>query len=183
MSSSSGSESAASSRLQADLVIGGLTAVIFALYVWFDLREGMRGADLATTRLASIAKYERRFGVSFAVGMIGLDLLLAYASASLMHLSFAQARSRRRSAASAGSCAVGGSVVMGWFAFACPTCPLPILNTLGVTFFASSLPLYGLEFKILAIVVVVASYVWLRRRVRRAEAPVINSTAAGTVIA
>jgi hypothetical protein len=152
------------SRVRAGTAITVLTVVIFAVYLWFDLREGMRGANLATTRLASIAKYERNFGLPYAVGMLGLDLMLAFASATMMHLSFVQIRQRRRAGSSVGSCAVGSSVIMGWFAFGCPTCPLPILNTLGTTFFAASLPLYGLEFKLLALVVVVASYLWLRRR-------------------
>lgn len=137
--------------------------VLFAIYLVFDLREGGRNADLTTTRVVTPGKYGRSFGDLFLTGMIILDALLALVSAILLVQSYRMLKARREGAA-AGACTTGGSLLLGFFAFACPGCPLPILASLGVTFFATSLPLYGLEFKLLALIGVFLMLVWIRRR-------------------
>ncbi|WP_203907385.1 hypothetical protein [Rhizocola hellebori] len=126
--------------------------MIFGLYMWFDMREGGREADLTTTKLGTFSGYTEYFGLPYLTGMIVLNVLLAVTAAVLMVQSFRLLKARR-AAARSGVCTVGGGLLLGFSAFACPGCPLPLLATLGTTFFAASLPLYGLEFKIVTLII------------------------------
>jgi hypothetical protein len=109
------------------------------------------------------------FGKVFFTSMIVLDALLAIASAILMVQSYRMLRTRR-AAGAAGAATTGGSLLLGFFAFGFPGCPLPLLATLGVTFFATSLPLYGLEFKLLSLAIVLLVLVYVRRK-QRGDSP------------
>lgn len=143
-----------------------LSVVLFAVYMVFDLREGGRQASLATTEVVTPGRYGNLFGNLFLTGMIILDALLAVASAILLVQSYRMLKARR-DGGTTGACSTGGSLLLGFFTFACPGCPLPVLGSLGVTFFATSLPLYGLEFKILALLLVVGALVYIQRRMTR----------------
>jgi hypothetical protein len=66
-----------------------------------------------------------------------------------------------------GACSVGASTLIGYGLFACPSCPVLLLGTLGVAFWATSLPLYGLELKLLALALLAGAFVWMRRREQR----------------
>jgi hypothetical protein len=144
-----------------------LSIVLFAVYLLFDLREGGPTASLTTTHLASVPRYAKLFGVPFTAGMVVLDVLLAVVGAVLMVQSFRMVKAYR-SARRAGVCTLGTSLLVGFSAFACPGCPLPLLATLGTTFVATSLPLYGLEFKILALAITGLMLWWVLRIERRA---------------
>ena len=140
-----------------------LAVVLFGVYLVFDLREGGPTADLGTTEIVTPGRYGQLFGQLFLTGMIVLDALLALVSAILLVQSYRMLKARRDGGGT-GACTTGGSLLLGFLTFACPGCPLPVLASLGVTFFATSLPLYGLEFKLLALALVVAALVWIRRR-------------------
>jgi len=143
-----------------------LAVVLFAVYMLFDLREGGRNASLTTTKIVSPGRYGELFGGLYLTGMIVLNVLLSLVSAILMVQSYRMLKARR-DGATTGACTTGGSILVGFLAFACPGCPLPLLGTLGITFFATSLPLYGLEFKLVALAMVAGALVWIRRRMTR----------------
>jgi hypothetical protein len=143
-----------------------VSIVLFAIYMVFDLREGGRTANLKTTELATLPAYVKHFGGWYVAGMIGLNLALAVLGAVLVVQSYRLLKARR-AAARTGACTVGASLLIGFSAFACPGCPLPLLATLGTAFFATSLPLYGLEFKVLALLLNVGALFWLTRSRRR----------------
>jgi hypothetical protein len=140
--------------------------VLFGVYLLFDLREGGREADLTTTEIVGPGRYGVLFGDPFMIGMVVLDVLLALASAILLVQSYRMVRARRKGGA-AGACTTGGSLLLGFCTFACPGCPLPVLASLSITFAATSLPLYGLEFKLLALAMAVGVLIWIRRRQSR----------------
>lgn len=140
-----------------------IAIVLFGIYLWFDLRAGGRNNTLTTTKLTTPADLWSSMGGLFLISMIVLNVVLALVSAILLVQSYRMIRARREGGA-AGACTTGGSLLLGFFAFSCPSCSLPILATIGVTFAATSLPLYGLEFKLLALIGVFLMLVWLRRR-------------------
>lgn len=140
----------------------GLSTVMFGIYMAMDMREGGRQADLTTTKLGTFSGYAEYFGLPYLIGMIALNALLAVTAAVLMVQSFRLLKARR-AAASSGVCTVGGGLLLGFSAFACPGCPLPLLATLGTTFFATSLPLYGLEFKLITLVITGSMLFWVLR--------------------
>jgi hypothetical protein len=140
--------------------------VVLAAYLFFDLREGGETANLFSLGLVTPAAYAHEFGWTYVIGMIALDVLLATTSAILMVQSYRAFRARRDGGTGA-ACSSGGSMLLGFCTFACPGCPLPILGSFGVTFFATSLPLYGLEFKVLALLLVIGALVWIQRQQKR----------------
>jgi hypothetical protein len=150
-------------------IITVLAMGLFVLYMFFDLREAP-GQNLGTTKMGTVADFAHSFGLWYAVGFVALDAVLAVASAILMVQSYQMVRARLM-AGRTGACTVGTGVVIGFGAFGCPGCTVPVLGTLGMTLAASSLPLDGLEFKIAALIIVALGFWWLRRRANRAKSP------------
>lgn len=153
------------SRLPETVATAGIAIVLFFVYVLFDLREGGPHASLATTEITRPTHYATfmKGGAFWLASMYVLDAILAVVAAFLLVQSIRAIR-QRLSGGGVGTCSIGSTVLLGFATFACPACPLPILGSLGVFFLASTLPLGGLEFKLLAILIVVASLVWFRRR-------------------
>jgi len=153
------------SRVPEAAATAGIAIVLFLVYVIFDLREGGRNASLATTEITRPTHYAAfmKGGAVWLAGMYVLDAVLAVVAAFLLVQSIRAIR-QRLSGGGVGACSIGSTVVLGFTCFACPACPLPILGSLGVFFLASTLPLGGLEFKLLAILIVAAALFWFRRR-------------------
>jgi hypothetical protein len=152
-------------RVPDALAVAGIAIVLFIVYVVFDLREGGEKASLTTTRIVGPTRYLEFMSGAWLVGMYVLDAVLAVLAAVLLVRSFHAIRQRLRGGGVA-ACSTGSTVLVGFAAFACPACPLPLLGTIGVSFFASTLPLGGLEFKLLAILIVAAALFWYWRRER-----------------
>lgn len=146
------------------LAVAVLAALFLTMYLFFDLREGGRNQTVLSHRLTNLGSIQERYGTWFVAGMLVLDVLLAVGAAMLLVRSYQAIRARRHGGTEA--CSVGASTLIGFGLFACPSCPIPILGTLGVAFWATSLPLYGLEFKLLALALTAGTFVWLRRRER-----------------
>lgn len=139
----------------------------FALYTFFDLREGGPDASLSTTRLGTPDFYIEAFGAPFFYGSVVLNLALSAASAVLLVLSVAMYQHRR--AFTGAACSTAAPVLLGFAVFGCPGCVMPIAGSLGATFFATSLPLFGLEFKVISLLVVGGTLVWISRRMMTLE--------------
>lgn len=139
----------------------------FALYTFFDLREGGRDSDLTTTRLGTPEFYIDAFGAPFFYGSVVLNTALAVLSAVVVVSSIALYRKRRAFAGAA--CSTAAPVLLGFAVFGCPGCVMPIAGSLGATFFATSLPLFGLEFKVISLLMVGGALFWMSRRMSRLE--------------
>jgi hypothetical protein len=164
-STASGGSVRSAPRVPDALAIAGISVALFIVYVVFDLREGGAKASLTTTRIVGPTRYLEFMSGAWLVGMYLLDGVLAILAAILLVRTFHAIR-QRVNGAGVGACSTGSTVLVGFAAFACPACPLPILGTIGVSFFASTMPLGGLEFKLLAILIVVAAIAWYWRRER-----------------
>lgn len=148
--------------LTAALGLGFLT-----LYTFFDLREGGRESNLTTTRLGTPGFYIDAFGAPFFYGSVVLNVALSTISAILIVLSIAMYRRRRELTGAA--CSTAAPVILGFAVFGCPGCVMPIAGSLGASVFATSLPLFGLEFKVMSLLVVGGALFWMSRRMRRFE--------------
>jgi len=145
----------------------GLGIAFFALYTFFDLREGGRDSNLTTTRLGTPEFYIEAFGAPFFYGSVVLNVALSVLSAILVALSIALYRKRQAFAGAA--CSTAAPVLLGFAVCGCPGCVMPIAGSLGATFFATSLPLFGLEFKVASLLVVVGALFWMSRRIAKVE--------------
>src|SRR5262245_21884210 len=115
------------SRVPGWVSVGGIAVVLFVVYVVFDLREGGAKASLATTRIVAPTHYLAFMSGAWLVGMYVLDAVLAVAAAALLVQSYRTVR--QRLGGGVGACSTGSTVLLGFFAFACPACPLPLLGT------------------------------------------------------
>src|SRR2546423_6719329 len=153
-----------SATLRMDVVPVGLIAVVlFVGYLLFDLRSGGAHQTLLTTKLTTFAGLQEMRGGLWLATMFALDLVLAVFSAALIVRSYRAIR-QRAAGGGAAACSTGSTMLLGVAVFTCPGCTVPLLGTLGVTFIASTLPLGGLEFKLLGILVLAATWVWFQRR-------------------
>lgn len=141
-----------------------LGIAFFALYTFFDLREGGPDASLTTTRLGTPDFYIEAFGAPFFYGSVVLNIALSIVSAILVVMSIAMYQHRR--AFTGAACSTAAPVLLGFAVFGCPGCVMPIAGSLGATFFATSLPLFGLEFKVISLLVVAGALVWMSRRMK-----------------
>jgi uncharacterized iron-regulated membrane protein len=146
-------------------LVAALTLLFLALSTFFDLREGGRQASLTTTRLATPGFYAQHFGALYAYGSIVLNVLTSLLSALLIALAVANWRARTAVAGGA-ACSTAATTALGFAVFGCPGCYMPLAGTLGVAFFAKALPLQGLEFKVLSLLILAGTLLWLARRVR-----------------
>lgn len=139
-----------------------LSVLFFAFYMILDLREGGRSTNLLTHQLGTPQFYIEAFGAWFFYGAVILNAALAFASSMLIVASFEKFQSRR--AKNGALCSIGATLVFGFAVFGCPGCIMPLFGTLGLAVFANSLPLFGLEFKLLSLVIILATLIWVLRR-------------------
>lgn len=149
-------------RPRSGRILLATAAVLLAFFTFLDLREGGLETTVLTTRLATPAFYVETFGAGFVYGSVILNLALALAIGTLVAVTVGNYHEARATAGAA--CSASASVVLGVAVFGCPGCVLPIAGTFGLTFFATSLPLLGLEFKVLSLLMVLVTVAWVVRR-------------------
>jgi hypothetical protein len=144
----------------------GLSVVLFGVYSWFDLRAAGLRSSLTTTEVTTFDGLVAEQGMAWVVVMVVLNALLAVTAAVLVVESFRLVKARR-SAAATGACTAGGGLLLGLSTFGCPSCTIPLLGTLGLTFAASSLPFAGLEFKVIGLAITSGILYWMLRPARQ----------------
>jgi Na+/H+-translocating membrane pyrophosphatase len=143
----------------------GLTLVFWGLYTFFDLRQGGTHLTIFSTHLEPFQYFVSHFGAAYVMLRIVLDVLIALCSAMALSLTIDQYRSDNRFLASS-VCSTGGTVLFGLAVFGCPSCVVPIAGTFGLLFSSSTLPLFGFEFKIIALLASLGMLLWLLHRVK-----------------
>jgi hypothetical protein len=164
MESSLAADARSSRRpLSAYLGIPAVALVLFVLYAALDLRAGGPHATIGTTNLTTWGGLYKMVGPAYVVGALVLDAAIAITTAVLLTTSWLAIR-RRRAEGSLAACSASTTILIGLAFFTCPMCTVPIVGTLGLTFASMSLPLFGLEFKVVALVVALGTLLWLRSR-------------------
>lgn len=147
----------------------GTGAVAFlVVYLLFDFREGGKASNLGTIKFGSAEGYIKNFGASWFWTMIVSDVVLAVLASLVITVAVATYRRPR-----SGTCAaysVGAATVLAFATFGCPGCLLPLAGTVGATLFANALPLFGFEFKIVTMIVLLGGLFWQTRSSRLIEA-------------
>lgn len=150
-----------------------LSAAFFVPYYALSMRK-QKPTTLAAVKLGPASYDIAHFGALWFWGNVALDGALAVMNAVLVVWVIRALADRRRARAAArgagaGTGGVMGALVIAFTTFGCPTCTVPLAGTLGVGFFASTLPLLGTELKLLAAVPLAVSLVVLARSRRRAS--------------
>ena len=138
-----------------------LTAFLsYALYI-LSLRSAGEHTTIATMTQSSVGFWLKQFGLGYVVGTLSLDVI----NGLLISMMIVLAISSRAPARSGATCS-SASVLVGVFTAGCPSCVVPLAGTFGLVFFAGSLPLLGLEFQLLSVVVLLVGLIWVIRRSR-----------------
>lgn len=143
-----------------------LTIGFWALYMFFDLRQGGIHLTIFSTHLEPLQFFVAHFGLTYVVLRVALDLLISLLSAVLIALTIDQYRGGNRFLGRS-VCSTGGSLLFGFAVFGCPSCVLPIAGTFGIIFSSSALPLFGFEFKILSLFLIAGTLFWVLRRLKQ----------------
>ncbi len=139
-------------------MIAAIGIAFLLIYLFFDFREGGPGSSLETTKMSDPHRYITFFGAPWFYGMVVADVILAAATAVVATAAIATYIRRRSGRAAA--CSVGATTLLAFATFGCPGCLVPLAGSLGVTLFANTLPLFGFEFKIAALVILLAALYW-----------------------
>ncbi|QBI18413.1 hypothetical protein ER308_01730 [Egibacter rhizosphaerae] len=147
-------------------ILGG-SVVLLGIFFAFDLRSNGMERNFSFANMADPVWTLEEFGALWVYGGFALNLLIAVGTATLMVLAFTWARAARRATACSTSAVAPVAIAFG--TFTCPGCILPVTGLFGVTVAATSLPLLGLEIKVIALAVVIGALAWAVRASSRAR--------------
>lgn len=137
-----------------------VSVVMFLIYAFLDARGGPH-TNLFGPKIFGPSMLLHKDGTAlFAADML-FDALLAFANGVLV-VAMVSAK-----AAKAGRWGLPGSLLVAGATFGCPTCTVPLAGSLGASIFSAALPLGGIEFKILALLIVAGALAVLDRTLRR----------------
>ena len=144
----------------------GLTAILtaflsYALYL-LSLRSAGPHTTIITTTESSVGFWLKQFGLGYVVGTLSLDVINGLLISMMLVLAVSSRAFSRR-----GGTTSAASILLSVATAGCPSCAVPLAGTLGVVFFAGSLPLLGLEFQLLSTVVLIVGFVWIARKANR----------------
>lgn len=147
-----------------------LTAVFFVAYYAMSMRQ-QKPTTLVATRLGPISYDIAHFGALWFWANVALDAALGLMSAFAVLWTIRLLQARRRGA-SAGVAGTAGTVALAFATFGCPTCTIPLAGTLGIGLFASTLPLFGTELKLIAALPLAISLIVIHKRANRTSCAV-----------
>lgn len=101
-----------------------------------------------------------QYGWYLPVLNIGINIFMAFMSGLMLSASSAQFKDLK------GSNMSFLSIVFGIFTYGCTTCVITFLASLGISFSVIALPLAGLPYKLVSVVLVIIGYYWTQREIR-----------------
>src|SRR5436305_5728013 len=134
-----------------------LTIVFASFYTFLDLRQGGTHNTMLNLHTVTPQYLGNHAGPLYISSSLGLSLLCAFLTALLIAFTLDHAR-RRDGLFSTTVCSTGASLLLGVATFSCPSCVLPIAGTLGLLFTAQTLPFFGIEFHVLSLLILLATF-------------------------
>lgn len=107
----------------------------------------------------------RSYGLYLVIINITLNILMATLSMFLLNFSTAMAELK----GSEGKASNFGflSVIFGIFTYGCTSCVIAFLGSIGIAFSVIALPLAGLPYKLISLVLLIIGLVWLRYEIEK----------------
>jgi len=110
------------------------------------------------------------FGLWLVLLNLFMNLIMSAISAYMMILSSAYVQLSGKEGK--GSFFTSFAVLFGMLTYGCTTCVIAFFATIGITFAVLALPLAGFPYKIMALVLVILGYIWLRYEIKRGRCKV-----------
>ncbi|MFA7076015.1 MAG: hypothetical protein WC152_05035 [Candidatus Izemoplasmatales bacterium] len=99
------------------------------------------------------------YGVLLVVGNIILNIIMAFISAFMWNISTAMVKLTGKEGK--GSFVSSLAVIFGMLTYGCTPCVIAFFSTIGITFAVAVLPLAGLPYKLVALLLLVLGLLWL----------------------
>lgn len=108
----------------------------------------------------SYTKMLEDYGVFLVIGNVVLNIMMAFISATMWNISTALVKLTGKEGK--GSFMSGVAVLFGMLTYGCTPCVIAFFATIGITFAVAALPLAGLPYKLLALLIIVLGFFWLK---------------------
>ena len=100
------------------------------------------------------------YGVLLVISNILLNITMAFISAFMWNVSTGLVKLTGKEGK--GSFVSSFAVIFGMLTYGCTPCVIAFFSTIGITFAVAVLPLAGLPYKLLALVLLIIGFFWLK---------------------
>ncbi|MCF7924742.1 MAG: hypothetical protein K9L64_06550 [Candidatus Izimaplasma sp.] len=100
------------------------------------------------------------YGIYLVVGNVILNFIMAFISAFMWNISTTLVKLTGKEGK--GTFVSGFAVFFGMLTYGCTPCVIALFSTIGITFAVAALPLAGLPYKLIALVLLVLGFFWLK---------------------
>ena len=110
------------------------------------------------------------YGLTLVITNIFLNIIMSFLSALLMNLSQAmvQLKGKEGKAQSFGFF----SVLFGILTYGCTSCVIAFFASIGIAFSVAVLPLAGLPYKLISLILIMIGLIWIRHELNRGSCQV-----------
>lgn len=142
------------------LIVQGILFFLVFMLIYF----------IVDTLNMSYAEMKEQYGLGLVIVNIITNILMSFLSAFLMNLSTAmvQLKGKEGKAQSFGFF----SVLFGILSYGCTTCVIAFFASLGIVFSVAVLPLAGLPYKLISLVLIVIGLIWIRHELNHSSCKV-----------
>jgi hypothetical protein len=100
------------------------------------------------------------YGIYLVIGNVLLNIFMAGISAFMWNISTGLVKLTGREGK--GSFMSGFAVLFGMLTYGCTPCVIAFFSTIGITFAVATLPLAGLPYKLIGLLLLILGFLWLR---------------------
>lgn len=100
------------------------------------------------------------YGLLLVVGNILLNIIMAFITAFMWNISTAMVKLTGKEGK--GTFVSSFAVLFGMLTYGCTPCVIAFFSTIGITFAVAALPLAGLPYKLIALVLLIVGFFWLK---------------------
>jgi fatty acid desaturase len=100
------------------------------------------------------------YGIYLVIGNVLLNILMAGISAFMWNVSTGLVKLTGREGK--GSFMSGFAVLFGMLTYGCTPCVIAFFSTIGITFAVATLPLAGLPYKLIGLLLLLLGFLWLK---------------------
>ena len=100
------------------------------------------------------------YGLLLVVGNVLLNIIMAFITAFMWNISTAMVKLTGKEGK--GTFVSSFAVLFGMLTYGCTPCVIAFFSTIGITFAVAALPLAGFPYKLIALVLLIVGFFWLK---------------------
>lgn len=112
------------------------------------------------------------YGLLLVIGNLLLNVIMAGISALMWNISTAMVKITGKEGK--GTFMSGFAFLFGMLTYGCTPCVIAFFSTIGLTFAVAVLPLAGLPYKLIALLLLILGFIWLRHETNHIKCKIKN---------